>query len=190
MVPERRRSMIVSIAAVVLVVVVGLILARQGATAGASQAPTIEASSSAPASLDPTEGAARPSSPPSPSPTATPTASPTPSPSPTTEPSSGDLTGTWTGTWTEASPSTATGGLRVTWTQLGSDLTGTMIIGKSVCAPGGAVEGAVTGDQVVFAVPGTDPVAFTGTLSDATIAGTFTRACDAGDGTFSLTRTP
>jgi hypothetical protein len=94
------------------------------------------------------------------------------------------------GTWTEASPSTGTGGLRVTWTQQGSDLTGTIIIGKSACAPGGAVEGAVTGDQVVFTVPGTDPVAFTGTVSDATIAGTFTRACDGGDGTFRITRTP
>jgi hypothetical protein len=192
MVPERRRSMIVSIAAVVLVVVVALVLARQGATAGASQAPTNDATSSAPASLEPTEGAASPSPTASPTSSPTPTTTPSPSPSstPTTEPSSAGLTGTWMGTWNVASPSAATGGLRVTWTQQGSDLTGTMIIGKSACAPGGAVEGAVTGDEVVFAVPGTDPVAFTGTLSDATIAGTFMRACDAANGTFSLTRTP
>ena len=65
-----------------------------------------------------------------------------------------------------------------------------MIIGKSACAPGGAVEGVVTGEHVAFTVPGTDPVAFTGTQSGTTIDGTFDRACDAVTGTFSLTRTP
>ena len=69
-------------------------------------------------------------------------------------------------------------------------MTGTMIIGKSACAPGGAVAGSVTGDVVAFTIPGTDPVEFTGTLSGATIAGSFTRACDGGIGTFNLARSP
>ena len=184
MVPERRRSMIVSIAAVVLVVVVALVLARQGSRTSTSPAPSIEASAAASASAE----TSQPPSSPSASPTPDPTPTPTPSPSPTS--SATDLTGTWTGTWTAASPDTSTGGLRVTWTQEGSDLTGTMIIGKSACAPGGAVEGSVTGDNVTFTVPGTDPFVFTGTLSGSTIAGSFTRACDAGIGTFSLARMP
>jgi hypothetical protein len=180
MVPERRRSMIVSIAAVVLVVVVGLILARQGATAGVSQTPTIDASSSAPASVEPSQGLE------SASPTTEP--SPTPTPSPTS--SAAVLTGTWFGTWTVASPATSTGGLRVTWTQAGNALTGTMVIGTSTCPPGGAVEGTVTGDHVAFTIPGTEPVAFTGTLSGTKIEGSFSRPCDTSTGTFSLYQTP
>ena len=44
----------------------------------------------------------------------------------------------------------------------------------------------MTGDKVAFTIPGTDPVEFTGTLSGATIAGSFNRACDGGIGTSNL----
>jgi hypothetical protein len=188
--------MIVSTAAVVLVVVVALILARQGATTSTSPEPSIDVSSpSGSASLEPSQPLASPSASATPSPTPTATPAPTATPTATSTPSassSTDLTGTWAGTSTNVRPDQATGDLRVTWTQEGSDLVGTMVIdtGDSACGAGGAVQGVVTGDQVAFSVADPEGIALTGTLTGAKIGGTFTRTCDASNGTFSLERTP
>jgi hypothetical protein len=114
-------------------------------------------------------------------PTAIPTSIPTPTPDATQTPLSVDLSGTWEGECT--GPLSANSFCAVTWTQTGNALNGTIMWSSS---PDGLhISGNVTGSTISFGAARV--VTFTGTLSGATMSGSYKDIANGKTGSWSVT---
>lgn len=139
-------------------------------------APTVAAPNAAATTTD-----ARPSATVAATATAPATAAPTTSTSP--------LDGAWVGTW-KASATSDTGTVRIQWKQTGSQLAGTIIVSNTPCVANGTITGLVNGNAITFgAVQSVTTIAYTGTLSGNTIAGTYQADASCGNATGSWTAT-
>lgn len=99
----------------------------------------------------------------------------TEAPSPTGAVTSvGDLSGTWSGSWTDTSPDTSSGTFKLTWTETGSDLTGTITVQGAPCLSDGSIAGALNGDHISFGVvSGQAQVQYSGQVKGSSMSGTY-----------------
>lgn len=117
---------------------------------------------------------------------ATPPADSPPAPKPTAN----DLSGTWSGTWANQTPDDSTGSFTLTWTQTGSQLSGSITITGTPCLTGGAITGSTDGQTISFgAVSGEVTVAYDGTVAGSTMSGSYGTECGDARGTWSAART-
>ena len=87
-----------------------------------------------------------------------------------------DLTGSWTGTWTNSPDfGSTTGGFTMKLSQTGSTFSGTVSVTGPTCVRNGKVNGTVTGGNLQFGwiTDVARPVQFTGTISGASMSGTW-----------------
>ncbi|HTG46921.1 MAG TPA: hypothetical protein VK646_04640 [Actinomycetota bacterium] len=88
----------------------------------------------------------------------------------TTSPSgsgNADLTGTWSGTYNGA----YTGTFKLTWTENGSDLSGTIDLSSTKGAV--PIHGSVHGDQITFGTVGSTVIRYSGTAHGSSMSGTY-----------------
>ena len=193
---DRRRAwLLVGAATLVVIVAIGVLLRPGSSGDGApSAAPSGRASSSPVSAASPTVASSSTPSPVATAPagSATPTATPaaTGTPTATAAPTivGVDAAGEWAGTWTNTQPDTASGQLRMSLTQTGADLEGTVALEGNACALDGVIQGAVQGAKVELRVTRRDQVQFVGTIAGNTMTGTFTSACDSSAGTWQVRR--
>jgi len=114
------------------------------------------------------------------------TASPTPSGSS----AAGAIQGPWDGTWTSTSSPGANGTFHIDFTQSGIQLTGSITITNTPCITTGIITGALAGNRITFgAVQGAQTIAYTGTIADASMSGTYAAPqCGNGIGNWHATK--
>ena len=116
-----------------------------------------------------------------------PTDAPLPTSGPTPRPG---LDGTWIGTWRVTEPEILEGDLTIAFEESGGSLIGQVTMGET-CLGSGALFGAAGGNDVAFTIRQREvTLAFVGTRSGSTIAGTFeATGCSYAEGTWEVTRT-
>ena len=149
------------------VLAAGLVLVVEACSSAATPPPTQPAAT---ASQSPAIAASQPAA------TSAATPSPVPSASPSAPASSAPtLAGTWNGTWQDVTPDQVSGTFVLTWTQNGSDLTGSIVVKGTPCLSSATVTGTVSGSAISFgAVSGKNTVAYNGTISGSTMKGSYT----------------
>jgi hypothetical protein len=180
----------------VTVAIMGCLLA---AAACSSSSPGVGATGTASSPVTPTAAAAAPAAPvvtaapasatpASDAPMATPTPAAAAS---STQPSAADgIAGAWTGTYTSIAFPGVEGSFKVSFTQAGSRITGTIMV-SSRCVDKGTVSGLLSGNAIRFgAVKGTETVTFDGTIGATSMSGTYETGAACGDdkGTWKASR--
>jgi hypothetical protein len=102
----------------------------------------------------------------------------------------GDIQGPWDGTWTSTSTPGANGTFHIEFTQSGDQLNGSITITNTPCITTGTITGALNGNSITFgAVKGAQTIAYTGTISGASMSGTYAAPqCDNGIGDWRATK--
>ena len=95
----------------------------------------------------------------------------------------GGVSGNWTGTY----DGSFSGTFSLSWTQAGSNLTGTIMISGFGNAPT-SISGTLQGNSIHFGSVG-GQVQYTGTLSGSSMSGTWTLAGNAGHGSWKASKT-
>lgn len=96
--------------------------------------------------------------------------------------------GTWNGTW-KSDKYSINGTFQVTLNIAGESLAGDITVDGSQCITRGTVTGSVDGSTISFgAVQASNSVAYTGTISGASMVGTYTTPCGNDSGTWSASR--
>ena len=87
--------------------------------------------------------------------------------------------------WQNTNPDTATGTFTITWTQAGSNLSGTISINNSTCISAATISGHVSNGVITFgAVKGQESVSYSGATSGAnTLQGTYAAGSTCGNAT-------
>jgi hypothetical protein len=84
------------------------------------------------------------------------------------------LAGLWNGNWKDSSPDTSGGTFAVTFTQTGSNLSGTIAVKGAPCLTNGTVTGTITGSTISFgAVSGQVTITYNGSISGSGMQGTY-----------------
>jgi hypothetical protein len=99
---------------------------------------------------------------------------PTAADTPTAAATAPGLGGKWNGTWTDTSPDTSNGTFALTWTQNGSNLSGTITVAGTPCISAATVTGSLNGSAITFgAVSGRVTITYTGTIAGTKMSGTY-----------------
>jgi hypothetical protein len=100
------------------------------------------------------------------------------------------INGPWSGTWTSSRG--GGGSVQTTFTQDGSEISGSVSVGGSPCLSTGTLSGTITSSNVSFgAVSGSHGIQFTATVGTDAMSGTYivsSGLCAGDAGTFSLVR--
>jgi hypothetical protein len=187
-----RRGLIFVVELIVLAALVALSLARPGSEPGPSggptgAAPTPSSTSVAPSGATPgvtpsatSTGAAIATPVPTSTSVATPVVTPGPHPG-------ANVSGTWSGTWTSLTLPGVEGGIAVTWTQEGADLSGTITMDGESCLNGDIIQGTLSGLHIDFSVVQREAtIDYSGTIIGNSMSGTFSTDCDIGQGRWTM----
>jgi hypothetical protein len=94
------------------------------------------------------------------------------------------LSGTWSGTWQRTSPPPGNGTYKLTVTQVGTDIKGSIEAQRSACLTVHPLNGTINGDKVEFHVADKGITAdYTGKVSGNQMSGTAIVKCSTGTGT-------